>query len=279
MVCAGFPRRHCRKKDSDSRKSLGKLRACETLFRRIRSLTIIVQPGKNPHLQLYHARVQELLRVLDYGKALVSLTLVFNYRLEISGADPTQAKRRHIVAAFYPLQRGLEPRLRAASCRLTIFSWLSEGWAQVGDADEHKYVQLMRTLAGVDRAHCVVVPQSLRESPPSRNLPVMSFHWRPRNVEDRKMLVRFGADQCCLERGALGADEYALTRHQPIPVTPMKVPFFPDKTIPGVSKEGLQCSILVAGYLTLLPLTAPMTLYGVVKRKKMKGEIRARGWL
>lgn len=45
VLCAGLPRDHCSRVFRDRCKSLGRLKDCEQLFRRIKNLTLVIQPG------------------------------------------------------------------------------------------------------------------------------------------------------------------------------------------------------------------------------------------
>jgi hypothetical protein len=53
--------------------------------------------------------------------------------------------------------------------------------------------------------------------------------------------------------------------------TPLNIPFLPGV---NVSKEEMECAVFLAGYVLFLPITAPITAYAVVARKRLKGEWR-----
>lgn len=279
VVFAGLPREYCDKKKYEDRcKCLGRIRDCEQLFRRIRNLTIIIQAGKNPHIGLYTYRLQELLRALGYGESLQNLTLLFNWRLEIIGHDPTQARRTRVVKALYPLQAHLAPRVAARKCKLTVFIWHHEqDTEEVEDGEEGKYIQLLRTIGGLNREAYDVDPH------PKDSFSKTSFRvsdlpnckivtWTPSSKVDQNRCVKYGADLCCLERGAFGEDNYALKRMQPATRTPLHI-------LPGVtvSKEEMECAVFLAGYVLFFPITVPVTVYAIWTRKKSKGE-RWRMW-
>ena len=270
VVFAGLPREYCDKKKYEDRcKRLGKVQDCEQLFRRIRNLTIIIQPGKNPHIDLYTARLQQLLQALGYGESLLNLTLIFNWRLEIAGHDPTQARRKRIVKALYPLQAHLASKVAAKKCKLTVFSWLTEQTTEeLEEGEEGNYVELLRTLGGLPKDDYLidVRPPNTRREPNTPRAKLIA--WSPLSKDDKDRCVKYGADMCCLERGALGEDNYAIKQMQPVTRTPLNIP------IPGVnvSKEEMECAVFLAGYVLFLPITAPITAYAVWTRKRKKGE-------
>jgi hypothetical protein len=291
VVSAGLPREHCKKKYEDRCKRLGRVRDCEQLFRRIRNLTIIIQPGKKPHIDLYTHRLHELLSALGYGESLQNLTLLFNWRLEIVGHDPTQARRAKIVKALYPLQAHMASKVAARKCKLTVLSWLAEqNTEEIEEGEEGKYIQLIRTIGGLDKESYDIGERPQNSRRPSHVPKCKIMTWSPASKDDMNTCVKYGADLCCLERGAFGEDskillgvvssetlanytqnhpDYALKQMQPMTRTPLHIPFLPGV---NVSKEEMECAVFLTGYVLFLPITAPITAYAILNRKKKKGE-------
>jgi hypothetical protein len=277
VVFAGLPREHCKRKHSDRCKSLGKIRDCKKLFRTMRHLTLIIQPGKSPHTGLYTARINELLNVLDHGKRLLSLNLIFNYRLEINDEDPEHKRRRQIISALYPLRQQLTPRIAAGKCTLNILGWTDD--TDSNNKDDPTLTQLLRILGAVSEDEYVLYrtrsrlsgSQNWLQVQPSRQ-PCRLITWDPMLPLDKKMCVRHGADMCCLERGAFGDNNKALTNLQPT----VRPPAANRRVLPNVHRDDyLLVLYLAAGLTTLVafsPVLAPVIAYGCVNRKKIKGE-------
>lgn len=191
-------------------KSLGKLKNCEVLFRRIRSLVIVIQPGRNPHVELYSERLRELFRVLEYGKHLRNLTLIFNYRIDIRKHDPMHIKPRQIAEAFYPLEEHMVSKIEAGQCRLTILYSTIECSATPNPWGHYtQYPHAMQVISGVKvgpdkNPFSRGYPMPLRE-PGSRIFPnqprifLGSFDFNKQSV--RNYLDSIGADRACMERG------------------------------------------------------------------------------
>ena len=280
VVLAGLPREHCKPKFDDRCKSLGKIQDCEQLFRRIRHLTLIIQPGKNPHAGLYAARVKELLSVLDHGKHLLSLNLIFNYRLEINDNDPDHTRRRQIIAAFYPLHQQLTPRIMAGKCQLSILGW-TDDMTSSSDKKAPQLIHLLRALGGLPKDEEVLVrtrrlyplrPDGSIPGTPDSQRNVKLITWDPMMPLDKNMCVRHGAEMCCLERGAFGDNNKALRHLQPT----VRPPPANRRILPNVHKDDYLLGLYLAAGLTTFmvfsPVLAPLIAYGCVNRKKKKGE-------
>jgi hypothetical protein len=133
------------------------------------------------------------------------------------------------------------------------------------NGEENKYVELLRTLGNFDK-DCVIQHRESDEyaSNVEDGKNAFLWGWSPGSTVDRDNLVHYGADQACLERGVFGEDNYALTRFTPISRTP--------SFIPHVTREEIGLTLFCAGYLAMLPITLPVTVYAYRKRKREKGE-------
>ena len=275
VVFAGLPREHCRRKHSDRCKSLGKIRDCEKLLRAMRHLTLIIQPGKSPHTGLYTARINELLNVLDHGKHLLSLNLIFNYHLEINDEDPEHKRRRQIISALYPLRQQLTPRIAAGKCTLNILGWTDD--VDSNNKDDPTLTQLLCTLGAVSEEEYMLYrtrsSQNWLQLQPSHQ-PSRLITWDPILPLDKKICVRYGAEMCCLERGAFGENNKALTNLQPT----VRPPPANRRVLPNVHREDWLLMLYLAAGLTVFvafsPVLAPVIAFGCVNRKKVKGEWR-----
>ena len=264
VVLAGRARQYCSPKYYDRCKNLGKIEDCTELFQRVRYLTIIIQPGKNPHVDLYNARVQRLLKTLDFGRNLAGLRLIFNWRLEIGDHDPHHDHRTKIVEALHPLKHQLTTRVIAGKCKLVILGWENDGTSTNDDTDLiPPFYELLSTIGSVEEESIQRAVNYNRY--PSLNSKLLS--WNPQSWTDLEVCVRHGADMTCLNRGVFGDDLYALKMLQPATRTPINIRLFPN-----VSKEELEMGAFVAAYLLTLPISIPLTAWAVIARKKMKGE-------
>ena len=108
-------------------RMLGKIQDCQTLFRRMRDLTIIVQPGKRPITSDYTARIAELLKAVDFGRHADKLCLHFNFHSGMQKWDPNYERRGAIIKAFFPLGDHLATTLRSGKMKLNIMAWSSDG--------------------------------------------------------------------------------------------------------------------------------------------------------
>ena len=121
--------------------SLGKLHQCQELFRCMRNVTIVVQPGRKPNTKKYVARISKLLEVLDYGRHIRSLRLQFNFHAMMHKYDSDYERRNAIIQSFYPLEDTvMSKRLKLAidASSLDRVSWhhkFSELWTVLGEAE------------------------------------------------------------------------------------------------------------------------------------------------
>lgn len=114
VLQAGNPR--CRSKKhvgEDNRttykrccRSFGKLQKCETFLRRIKSATIIVQPGRKPNLDKLTPRIFAFLEASDYGRHMDELGVCFNFHYRMKDQKLASA----IVMAFLPKAPRLAPK-------------------------------------------------------------------------------------------------------------------------------------------------------------------------
>ena len=92
-----------------SRHCIGKITDCREVFRRMRRITFIVQPGARPSVRKYVARTARLLEAFDYGRRLRIFCLAYNQSLDFFDYRNAFDSFDKISEAFAPLQVALSP--------------------------------------------------------------------------------------------------------------------------------------------------------------------------
>ena len=96
-------------------RTLGKLENC-TPLRRMRSVTVTVQPGKWPDIAAYEKRIATFLRSIDHGRQLKNLTIRFNFNV-LTDWDTTAAL---IVRGFIPLGATINEKCTTVLCPVRL---------------------------------------------------------------------------------------------------------------------------------------------------------------
>lgn len=126
VLLPGFARPYYNVKFASCRR-LGKLQECQAMFRRMRDVTIIVQPGVQPKTSKYTARIAELLQVLDFGRQARKLVLHFNGHEDMFHYDRDFERRGAILDAFKPLGPPLAAKLESKKVQLELRVWSRDG--------------------------------------------------------------------------------------------------------------------------------------------------------
>ena len=105
VLFAGRPRPNDCFDNLSARNCIGTIEECKTFFTRMRKVTLVIQPGKQPDAEKYAARVEELLTAMDYCRKVKELCLHFAFRSIILSYDDGEERFQTIVRAFYALNK------------------------------------------------------------------------------------------------------------------------------------------------------------------------------
>lgn len=89
--------------DLGRRNCLGSLRGCQSVLQRMRYVTLVVQPGEKPKIPDFSDRIAEFLEVIEYGRHMRELCLLFNFRQNVFFKENDKTRVTAILNSFYIL--------------------------------------------------------------------------------------------------------------------------------------------------------------------------------
>ena len=190
-LCAGFPRPY---QNIKQRRSLGRPTDCKPLFAKMRSLTLVIQPGPNPSTSKFTGHISSFLSALDHGQHTNTLTLHFNFSIHTS----TSRTRVPVLAAFHPLGAFYTSRPALRRPTFTIRGRREDPGTPSSRLDKYRlalsnlYLALSR---GPDDLTCTLSSYIL--APPTGNAALDFAGWYP-GQHNRNI------GPYCLRRGAWG---------------------------------------------------------------------------